>query len=76
MRFFYGVERVGGGVVGPPPSRSAPDRVRASGKNERVALNERKPKVPNFKVSDQPMTSEVRSNTRRGPPEMTIFAML
>ena len=38
--------------------------------------DERKPMVPNFKVSGQPMTSEVRSNTRRGPSEMTIFGML
>ena len=26
--------------------------------------------VPNFNVSGQPMTSEVRSKTRGGPPEM------
>ena len=49
-----------------PTSRSAPDGVTPSQKNERVALNERKPMVPNFKVSDQPMTSEVRSNARGG----------
>ena len=41
-------------------------------KNERVGLHNRKPMVPNFKVSGQPMTSEVRSNTRRGPSEMTL----
>ena len=46
-------------------------------KNERVGLDERKPMVTNFnKVAGQPMTSEVRSNTHRGPPEMTIFGML
>ena len=44
-------------------------------KNDRVALYERKPMVPNLKVSGQPMT-EVRSNTRRRLPEMTIFRML
>ena len=39
---FYSVERVGGGASDPPPSRSAPDELRASRKkNERVALNER-----------------------------------
>ena len=45
-------------------------------KNERVGLHERKPVVSNLKVSGQPMTSEVRSNTLRGPSEMTIFGML
>ena len=29
--------------------------------------------MPNFKVSGKLMTSEVRSNTRHGPHEMTIF---
>ena len=41
--------------------------------NERVGLYERKPMMPNFKASGQPITSKVRSNTRRGPP---IFGML
>ena len=45
-------------------------------KNERVVLHERKTMVPNFKVSGQLMTSYVRSNTRRGPPEMNIFGIL
>ena len=67
----------GGGAIRPPLSRSAPDGLRASRtKNECVALNERKPMVPNFKVSGQPMTSEVRSNTRSGPSDTTIFGML
>ena len=75
---FYSVERVGGGggSVG-PPSRSATDELRASRKkSERVALNERKPMVPKFKVSGQPMTSDVRLNTRSGPSDMTIFETL
>ena len=42
----------------------------------RFGLHERYLIVPNFKVLGQPMTSEVRSNTRRGPSEMTIFGML
>ena len=45
-------------------------------KNERVGLYKRKPVVPNFKVSGQPMTSEVRSNTRRGPSERTLRGAL
>ena len=73
---FYSIELVrGGGSVG-PPSRSAPDELRASRKNERIALNEREPMGPNFKVSGQLMTSEVRSNTQSGPPDMTVFRML
>ena len=46
------------------------------GKNEGAGLHERKPLVPNLKVSGQPMTSEVSSNTRRGHSEMTILGML
>ena len=73
---FYSDERVGGeGSVG-PPSRSAPDGFRASQKNERISLNERKPMVPNFKVSGQLMTAEVRLNTRSEPSDTTIFGML
>ena len=70
---FYSVERVGGSVG--PPSRSAPDGVRTSQKkkNERVARNARRPIVSNFKVSGQPMTSEV---TRSGPSDTTIFGIL
>ena len=67
------VSRRGGG--GPSdPSRSAPDGF--AEKNERVALSENKPKVPNFKVSSQPMNSEARLNTRSGPSDTTIFRML
>ena len=74
---FYSVERVGGGggSVGPPAVRPLMD-LEHRGKNERVALNERKPMVPDFKVSGQPMTSDVRSNTRSGPSDMTIFETL
>ena len=46
------------------------------GKNKRIALHERKPMVPNIKVSGQPMIPEARSNTRDGLPETTIFGML
>ena len=65
---FYSVERVGGGggPSDPPAVRPLRD-FELRGKNERAALNERKPMVPKFKVSGQPMTSEVRSNTRSGP---------
>ena len=58
---------VGGGVRG-PLSRSAPDGLRASQKkkNERVALNEKKPMVPNFKVSGQLMTTEVSQTPAAG----------
>ena len=80
---FYSVERVGGGRSTDPtppfPSLSALDGLRASRKkNERVALNERKPMVPNFKVSGQSMTSEVtvRSNNRSVPPDTIILEML
>ena len=46
------------------------------GKSERVALNERKPMVPKFKISGQPMTSEVRLNTGSGPHDTNVFGML
>ena len=49
----------GGGPTDPlpPRTRSALMEVELRIKNERVALNERKPIVPNFKVSDgKPMT--------------------
>ena len=62
---FYSVERIGGrGSVGPPPLavRLLMD-LEIRRKNERIVLNERKPKVPKFKVSGQPMTSEVRYNS-------------
>ena len=49
--------------------------LRAEKNDERVALNERKPMVSNFKVSGQPMTSEGGSNTRRGATDTTIFGM-
>ena len=69
------VFQLGGGDFG-PPSRSASDGVRASRKKKRrVVFNERKPTAHNFKVSGQPMTSEVRSNTRM-PPDTTLFGML
>ena len=75
---FYSVESVNGGFRRTPsPSRSAPDGLRAlREKNDRVALNEGKPMVPNFKVSGQPMTSELRSNTRSGRPDTTTFGMI
>ena len=44
-------------------------------KNARFELNERKPMIPNVKVSSQPMTSEVRSNTRSGPFETTMYLL-
>ena len=68
---FYSVERVGGSV-GPPAVRPLMD-LELRRKNERVARNERKPIVSNFKVSGQPMTSEV---TRSGPSDTTIFRAL
>ena len=54
-----------GGGVG-PCSRSAPDGLDLCGKNDRVAPNERKSMVTNFKVPGQLMITEVRSNTRSG----------
>ena len=67
----------GRGEVIRPPQRVWPlIELELRGINERVGLHERKPMVPNFNVSGQPMTSEVRSNTRRRPSEMTIFGML
>ena len=66
-----------GGIDTTPPPRVWPlIELELCEKNGRVGLYERKPMVPNFRVSGQPMTSEVRSNTRRGPSEMTIFGML
>ena len=67
----------GEGVIRPPPRVWPLIELELRGKNERVGLyeSERKPMVPNFNVSGQMITSEVRSNTRRGPSEMTIFGM-
>ena len=59
-----------GGGVGTTPPRVWPlIELELRRKNERVRLHERKSMVPNFKL----VASEVRANTRRGPPEMTIF---
>ena len=59
-----------------PPKRVWPlIELELRDKNGRVGLHERKRMVPNFKVSVQPMTSEARSNIRRGPSEMTIFGI-
>ena len=71
---FYSFERVRESV-GPPAVRSLMELEHRK-KNESAALYERKPIVPNFKVSGQPMTSEVWSNTRGGPLETTIFVIL
>ena len=47
-----------GGGVGPLPAvRPLMDLELRGEKNARIALNERKPMVPNFRVSSQPMTS-------------------
>ena len=73
--FFLGTG-MGGGMIRPPPRVWPLIKLELRGKNERVGIHERKPMVPNFNVLGQPMTSEVRSNTRRGPSEMTIFGML
>ena len=73
---LYSVERLGGeGSVVPTAVRPLME-LELREKNERATLNERKPMVPNFKVSVQLMTSEVRSNTRSRPSDMTIFGML
>ena len=40
---------------------------------ERVALYESKTMIPTFKVSAQPMTSEVRSNPHSGQSDMTSY---
>ena len=61
--FFLGT----GGGIRPPPRVWPLIELELRGKNERVGLYERKPMIPNFNVSVQLMTSEVRSNTRRGP---------
>ena len=57
-------------------NRGSPMDLQLHEKNERAALSDRKPIVPNFKVSGQPMTSDVRANTYSGPPDTTIFGML
>ena len=75
VSFSYSVNVKGGGRR-TLPRRSAPNGVRTLLKNENVALNERKPMVPNFKVSGQPMTPVVRSNTLSEPLETTIFVIL
>ena len=60
----------GGAVIRPPPRVWPLIELKLRGKNERVGLyEERKPMVPDFNVSGQPMTTEVRLNTRRGPSE-------
>ena len=58
MRGFFTASNVCVGGKGPSdPKPFGPDGGRASQKNDRVALNERKPIVPIFKVSDgKPMT--------------------
>ena len=50
MRLFTASNVLGGGGdgIGPSSSSSVSSEVRASRKNERVSLNERKPMVPNF----------------------------
>ena len=77
--YFSSFLGTGGGGIRPP--RVWPlIELELRGKNERVGLYERKTMVPNFKVSGQPTTSEVRSNARSGPPDTTIdttiFGML
>ena len=47
----------GGGPSGPPVVRP-PMKLELYIKKERAALDKRKPVVPNFKVSGQPVTSE------------------
>ena len=42
----------------------------------RAFIGGRKPMIPNFKVSGQPLTSEVRSTMHSGPLEMTVFGSL
>ena len=64
---FYNVQRAGGGEGVGPPAVWFLIKLEAV----RVALNERKPMVPNFKVSGQSVTSEIRSNTRSGSFEKT-----
>ena len=56
----------GGRSVLNPPYRSVPHWARASQKkkNERVARNERKPMMPNFKVQGHLLPSQVRSMTQ------------
>ena len=66
---FYSVERPALTALGPLME------LELRGKNERVVLNERKPMISNLKVSGQLMTSEVRSNTRSGPLDTTIFVI-
>ena len=73
---FRVLPRYGGEGVIRPPRVWPLIELELCDKDERVGLHERKRMVPNFKVSGQLMTSEVRSNTRRRPSEMPIFGML
>ena len=74
--YFASFLGTGGGGGYDPPRVWPPIELELPGKNERIGLHERKPMVPKCKVSGQSLTSEVRTNTRRGPSEMTIFGML
>ena len=64
----------GGGGLTTPAARPLIE-LELRRENERVAVKERKPVVANFEASGQPMTSEVRLNTRSGPLE-TIYWMI
>ena len=64
---FYSVELVGGGGCSADTPAVRPQMELDPCEKGRVALNERKAMVHNFKVSVQLMTSEVRSNTRSRP---------
>ena len=57
---LFAASNVWGGPSDPPAVRPLTD-LELRGKKEHIALNERKPMVPNFKVSGQPMPSDVRT---------------
>ena len=66
-RHFAILHSTGGLELVRPPSRLAPEWVRAPIQNQRVACHEKKPLTPEFKVLGQPVTSEVRSMTQKWP---------
>ena len=61
--YFASFLGTGGGGCYDPPRVWPLIELELRETNERAGLHERKPMVPNFKVTGQPMTSEVRSNT-------------
>ena len=66
IRHFANPHGTGGGVR-PPHRVWLLSELELRFKNQRVACHETKPLTPEFKVLEQPVTSEVRSMTQNRP---------